>query len=170
MDYVPQLGNAIELVLEPDYSPALGNAIELTLSTGGIEIEVTSGLGLSLDQTSYITGLFLLNETFQFDLNSFADKSCSEFILEEFSVLSTEATQLIAYDLILSLLDTADVLIGYIPTGIIQMLSNPFVITEIESAKISVKEILFSIILTEIEHPQLLITEIIEAVKITEVL
>lgn len=168
--YSAPLGNAVNFQFEKyGYTAPAGNEVNFEFNNGYDDF-CEDSFGLVDSEIDVVVFLDSVSEWFQVVEGPLIDLSFMLFVADGLSEVDELSSRLIAGNIVTSILDTSEILVAYIPTGIIQMLSNPFVITEIESTGVDIEEILSPVILTKVDQAQVAITEIIESVKIIEVL
>ena len=169
--YTAPLGTDVDFsFIESGYVAPDGDAVNFSFSNGYEEtceeaFDFTCTLTDSLSLHGLISEAFINVDSNLFYVNHFP------ILIEELFTSEEIINLLIATNIISSFLDVAEQLVIYLPTGIIQLLSNPFVLVGIESSEITLTAIEeSSVILTNINQIELTLTELSNSVILTEVL
>lgn len=169
-DYSAPAGDAVAFVfIEDAYTASVGDAVDFIFQSGYEEsVEESFGLAVAANSNvifpeGILSGLYGVDQSV-IDLELYP--VIDDYFLFELDIVSIAIAKNILVEAIL----IDEQLVFYTPSGIIKLLSNPFILTEATSYGVTLTEVLTPITLTETNQTQVTLTEITESVIITEVL
>lgn len=170
--YSPPNGLSVEFTfLNSGYIAPVGDAVNFSSFINAYSETCEDGFDLADDISDYLLLPDFISDEFQcIDELSFYI-TCFHLLIESLNFSEGISSLLIAKNVIALTLNISEQLSAYIPSGVIQLILNPFVINEIESPGVLLTQsALVEVSLNELEQTKILLTEVLDSVILTEVL
>ena len=170
------------------YSPPNGLYVEFTFSDPGYIAPIGAAVNFSSFSNTYnetcedgfdviesISDYLLLTDFISDELQHIDGLSfystCFHLLIESLNFSEDVSSLLIAKNAIALILNISGQLSNDIPSGVIQLILNPFVLNEIEPPGVLLTQnALVEVSLTELEQTKILLTEVLDSAILTEVL
>ena len=168
--YITPTGTEISFVFDTTgYIAPAGDNLQFIFQRAFIEM-CEDGFTINESMASETALYPILLDTVQAIDGSIYIISCQPILVDQFLFNLDIVTLLKTISFLDEVFNPQEALIFYTPSGIIQLLSDPFTLTESPSAGVTLAEVLSTITLTETNQTQVTLTEVTESVTITEVL